>query len=108
MNANSFVSIDLPLGSDSLSSEETKTFKSLPPHGHCCEASKLVETTRESRRVHTGVRAHVTDMETLPNRNDGERRREKVKRFVAEKGPRIAGAATAIGMFIFNVVTSCA
>lgn len=58
-------------------------------------------------RMHAGVCAHATNLEILPNHDGGERRREKVKRFVAEKGPRIAGAAAAIGMFIFNVVTSC-
>jgi hypothetical protein len=108
MTADLFVSIDLPRGSNSLSSEETEKSKSFPPHGHCCGASKLAETTTEPRRVHAGVHAHVTNMETLPNHNGGERRREKVKRFVVKKGPRIAGAAAAIGMFIFNVVTSCA
>jgi hypothetical protein len=57
--------------------------------------------------MHAGVRAHATNLEILPNHGGGGRRRDKVKRFVAKKGPRIAGAAAAVGMFIFNVVTSC-
>jgi hypothetical protein len=103
-----FVSIDPPLRSNSLSSKETTKSKSLPSHGHCCEASKLAETTTERERTHADVRAHTTNTEILPNHDGGERRRDKVKRFVAKKGPRIAGGAAAVGMFIFNVVTSCA
>jgi hypothetical protein len=57
--------------------------------------------------MHAGVRTHATNLEILANHDGGERRRDKVKRFVVKKGPRIAGAAAAVGMFIFNVVTSC-
>jgi hypothetical protein len=102
-----FVSIDPPLRSNSLSSEELTKSKILPSHGHCCEASKLAETTTERERMHAGVRTHATNLEMLANHDGGERRRDKVKRFVVKKGPRIAGAAAAVGMFIFNVVTSC-
>jgi hypothetical protein len=107
MIADLFVSIEIPLRSDSISPEETTKSKSLMPHGHCCEASKLAETTTERERMHADARNHATNMGILPNHAGGERRRDKVKRFVAKKGPRIAGAAAAVGMFIFNVVTSC-
>lgn len=36
-----------------------------------------------------------------------DRKRDKAKKIMASKGPRIAGAAAAIGMFIFNVLSSC-
>jgi hypothetical protein len=108
MTADLFVSIDSPVRYDSSSSAETAKPKSFPPRGQCPGDTRLAETTKERERMHAGVRAHATNMEILPNHDGGERRREKVKRFVAEKSPRIAGAAAAIGMFIFNVVTSCA
>lgn len=107
ITADLLVSIDLPLQSNSVSSEDVAKSKNLPSHGHCCSASKLAETTTEPDRMHAGVPAHATNTKNLPNHDGGELRRDKVKRFAAEKGPRIAGAAAAVGMFIFNVVTSC-
>lgn len=107
MSAAFCVSIDLPLHAHSLSEKTTKS-KCLPPHTYCCRANKLADTTTGLRRTDAGVHTHAKNMKILPNHNGGGRRREKVKRFVAEKGPRIAGAAAAIGMFIFNVVASCA
>lgn len=107
MTADLFVSIDLPLRSNPHSSKEIARPNSLLPHGHCCGATKLAETCTESGRMHEDARAHATNMEILPNHDGGERRRNKVKLFVVEKGPGIAGAAAAVGMFIFNVVTSC-
>lgn len=35
------------------------------------------------------------------------RKRDKAKRFMVEKGPRIAGAAATIAMFIFDIVSNC-
>ena len=110
MVADLFVSIDLSLGSTSISAEEIGKPRSLSPSGQCCGPSKPAETTmpvKESEGEHASVRAHASNTQLLPNQDGGARRRERVKRFVAEKGPRIAGAAAAIGMFIFNVVTSC-
>ena len=105
-----FDSIELPLIADSLierSPEKPEKAKDHLPHEHCCRASKLMATTTEPQRKHASIRGMAANMGDLRNHDGGERRREKLKRFVADKGPRIAGAAAAIGMFIFNVVTSC-
>ena len=111
MVADLFVSIDLSLCSTSISAEAIGELRSLSPNGQCCGPSKPAETimpVKEPEEGHASVRARATtNTQLLPNHDDGARRRERVKRFMAEKGPRIAGAAAAIGMFIFNVVTSC-
>ena len=36
-----------------------------------------------------------------------ERKRDKMRRFREEKGPRIVGAAVTVAMFVFNVVSGC-
>ena len=104
-----FGSIDLPLRSHSRiehSPERIDRSENHPAHGYC-EVNTPAETIAGPNREHASVHAHAANMGILPNHDGGERRREKVKKFAAEKGPRIAGAAAAIGMFIFNVVTSC-
>lgn len=53
------------------------------------------------------VRSTAADAE-VAHRMRSERERDKAKRFVANKGPRMVGAAAAIGMFVFNVVSACA
>ena len=81
-----------------------------PPSGQCCGPSKPAETTmpvKEPGPEHASVRAHATNTQLLPNHDGGARRRERAKRFMAKKGPRIASVAAAIGVFVFNVVTSC-
>lgn len=103
-------SIGRPLRADSLiecSPEKPEKANNRLPHEHCCGASKPMETTTGPQRKHASTRGMAAKMGNLPNHDGGERRREKMKRFVAVKGPRVAGAAAAIGMFIFNVVTSC-
>jgi hypothetical protein len=74
---------------------------------HCCGVNKLAETTMKLKRErsHTGSKAAYIDV--VPSSQGSERRRDKAKKFMVEKGPRVAGAAAAIGMFIFNVVSSC-
>ena len=42
-----------------------------------------------------------------PIHGQHERKRDKAKRFMREKGPRIAGAAATIAMFVFNIVSIC-
>ena len=44
---------------------------------------------------------------TAQMQRGGGTRRARVKRFIKEKGSRIAGAAATIGMLVFNVVSSC-
>ena len=66
-----------------------------------------MDTTTEPQRKQASICGTAANMGNLLNYDGGERRRERMKRFVAVKGARIAGAAAAIGMFIFNVVTSC-
>lgn len=36
-----------------------------------------------------------------------ERKRDRAKKFIREKGPRIVGATAGVGMLIFNIVTYC-
>ena len=66
-----------------------------------------METSTEPSRKHASIRGTAANMGNLSNHDGGERRREEMKKFVAEEGPRIAGAAAAIGRFIYNIVTSC-
>lgn len=102
-------SIGGPLRVDSLiggSPEKPENARDHLPHEPCCGSSKLMEITTGPQRKHASIR-RAANMGNFPKHDGGERRREKMKRFVADKGPRIAGAAAAVGMFIFNVVTSC-
>jgi len=46
------------------------------------------------------------DKNTAPLQSGGNSRTE-AKRFIKEKGPRIARAAVTIGVFVFNVVSVC-
>lgn len=112
MNADLFDSIDLPPRSHSIIEhcpERMYRSQSHPPHEHCCGASKPAETIAEPSHNHAIVHAHAANTGILPDHEEGsERQRERAKKFVVKKGPRIAGAAAAIGMFVFNVVTSCA
>lgn len=46
------------------------------------------------------------DKNAAPLQSDGSSR-AKAKKFMKEKGPRIAKAAVTIGVFVFNVVSFC-
>lgn len=65
-------------------------------------------STKKPETKHTDVGINTMDLDVLSLPKGGERKRDKFKKFVADKGPRLAGAAAAVGMFIFNVVSSCA
>lgn len=71
------------------------------------EVIELRETTEKPESSHADMSTEATDVYMLPILNGGRRKRDKFKRFIADKGPRMAGAAATIGMFIFNVVSSC-
>lgn len=71
-------------------------------------ASGLAEKTWIREKTPSCVRIAAADVENVQGGTRSERKREKAKRFVAKKGPRMVGAAAAIGMFIFNVVSACA
>jgi hypothetical protein len=47
------------------------------------------------------------ELHGYPIRSGQERKRDKAKKFTIEKGPRIAGAAATIAMFVFNIVSNC-
>lgn len=64
----------------------------------------LAETTQSQEEKPPCV--HVTA--EVAHRMRSERKRDKARRFVANKGPRLVGAAAAIGIFVFNIVSSCA
>ena len=68
-----------------------------PPSVHTSNTASTPMTSRPP--THT----NSTNMRT----KSCERKRDKAKKFMATKGPRIAGAAAAIGMLIFNIVSSC-
>lgn len=86
-------------------STRTGSSRDCPSKEKCCEANEAVDAARKPERKCASIRAY--EMDIPPSNDTGERKRDKVKRFVAEKGPRIAGTAAAIGMFIFNVVSAC-
>lgn len=71
----------------------------------CCVIGGVAETTKSREETFACVRV-VADAEDA-NRMRSERKRDKARRFTANKGPRLVGAAAAIGMFIFNVISSC-
>jgi hypothetical protein len=65
-----------------------------------------IPTDESQVQEHAGVHGQNTDMDILLVGDSGERRRDRAKRFVVEKGPAIVGAAVGIGSFIFNIVSS--
>lgn len=70
----------------------------------CCVVGGLAEAPQS----HEGKPPCVHVTAEVAHRVRSERKRDKARRFVANKGPRMVGAAAAIGMFIFNIVSSCA
>lgn len=49
----------------------------------------------------------AANREQYPILKHHERKRDKAKRFMVEKGPRIAAAAATTAMFVFNIVSNC-
>ena len=79
----------------------------------CCTSIKMMAVHHDAKHPlsnGTSQPGHGTAplyLDGCPARIGRERKRDKTKRFVVEKGPRIAGAAAAIAIFVFNIVSNC-
>lgn len=77
-----------------------------------CQGECTYAGNRTDRLVDKSEQIHQTD--SKPAKDDsmeplqrGGRSRAKAKKFLKEKGPRMAMAAVMIGMFVFNVSWVC-
>jgi len=68
------------------------------------ERDLVVQTVKKPHQTDAGA---TEDDKRARSQGVGSRRRTNAKKFLREKGPRIAGAAATVAMFVFNVVSCC-
>ena len=77
----------------------------------CCDRQLLADDAAPASTSHHATppkhNAAGVGIEEYQIHKDNERKRDKAKRFMKEKSPRIAAAAATIALFIFNIVSNC-
>ena len=82
----------------------------------CCSLQTKATTIQDNasnpspdRTTQLGHDVAYVDLDEylIGSNRERKRKRDRVKEFVIEKGPRIVGAAAAIGLFVFNIVSNC-
>lgn len=97
--------------------EVVENLPSLTPNQKCPFDSRFYTNAPPAEQVAAGplpVRSShwrrdgsTSNLAPHPIQKLHERKREKVKRFMTEKGPKIVGGAAAIGVFVFNILSNC-